>query len=243
MAIAKNPKWKLNSVELRALALCLMLLDHLWATVVPGNLWMTCLGRMAFPIFAFQTAEGYAHTSDFRQYLRRLVFFGLISEIPFNLMVGGSWLYPFHQNVMFTLALGLLALRALDRAKEETWLPRRGLWLLAVLGCCLAGAVIFTDYGFYGVLTVLLFGLSRDIPYGKVLQLAGMILIHGVAMEGMVLRPFGLTVPLQSLAVFGLIPIWLYSGEKGRRSKLVQYGSYIFYPLHMLFLGILPYIL
>ena len=242
MRTDKFPK-KLDSVTLRVMALCLMLLDHLWATVVPGNLWMTCLGRMAFPIFAFQTAEGYAHTSDLRRYLRRLMVFGLISEIPCNLMISGSWLYPFHQNVMFTLALGLLALRALDRAKAESRLLRRGLWLLAVLGCCLAGAVTFTDYGFYGVVTVLLFGISRNMPYGKLLQLAGMILIHGVAMKGLVLRPFGLYVPLQSLAVFSLIPIWLSSGEKGRRSRLVQYGSYLFYPLHMLILGILPYIL
>lgn len=49
----------LNSAHLRILALGLMLLDHLWATIVPGNDWMTFLGRMAFPIFAFQAAEGY----------------------------------------------------------------------------------------------------------------------------------------------------------------------------------------
>ena len=30
-----------------------MLCDHLWATVIPGNDWLTCIGRLAFPIFAF----------------------------------------------------------------------------------------------------------------------------------------------------------------------------------------------
>ena len=58
-------KFGLNATHLRILGLTLMLLDHLWATVVPGNNWMTYVGRMAFPIFAFQTAQGYIHTRDF----------------------------------------------------------------------------------------------------------------------------------------------------------------------------------
>ena len=61
-------KFGLTAAHLRILALVLMLLDHLWATVVPGNNWMTYVGRMAFPIFAFQAAEGYHHTHDFRGY-------------------------------------------------------------------------------------------------------------------------------------------------------------------------------
>ena len=44
----------LSANALRLLAMGFMLLDHMWATIVPGNLWMTCVGRLAFPIFAFQ---------------------------------------------------------------------------------------------------------------------------------------------------------------------------------------------
>ena len=80
-------KFGLTATHLRILALVLMLLDHLWGTVVPGNNWMTYVGRMAFPIFAFQAAEGYHHTHDFKGYCKRLALFALISEIPFNLMM------------------------------------------------------------------------------------------------------------------------------------------------------------
>ncbi len=41
-------------------------------------------------------------------------------------------------------------------------------------------------------------------------------------------------VQTQGFAVLALIPIWLYNGEKGHRSQLFQYGSYAFYPVHML---------
>lgn len=48
--------------QLKAIALFCMLLDHMWATIVPGREWMTCVGRIAFPIFAFELAQGYTHT-------------------------------------------------------------------------------------------------------------------------------------------------------------------------------------
>lgn len=50
----------LNSLHLKLLAMALMLCDHMWATVIPGAAWMTSIGRLAFPIFAFQIAEGFA---------------------------------------------------------------------------------------------------------------------------------------------------------------------------------------
>ena len=109
----------INSNTLKTLAMVFMLIDHLWATVIPGNQWMTCVGRLAFPIFAFMISEGYVHTSDFKKYAKRLLIFGLIAEIPFNLMSAGGFFFPFHQNVMFTLLLGLLSIREIDKFKKN----------------------------------------------------------------------------------------------------------------------------
>lgn len=79
-------KWKLlDANALKIIAVVLMMLDHLWASVIPGNRWMTMLGRCAFPIFAFMVAEGYVHTSDVKKYIKRLFVFALISEIPFKI--------------------------------------------------------------------------------------------------------------------------------------------------------------
>ena len=114
----KQKPFSLNTTHLRILALFLMLVDHLGRTVFPQFPWMMILGRLAFPIFAFQTAEGYRHTHNFKGYCKRLAIFALVSEIPFNLMVSGSLLYPSHQNVMVTMLLGLLACRAYDRKKR-----------------------------------------------------------------------------------------------------------------------------
>ena len=64
-------RFGINALQLKILAMVFMLMDHMWATVIPGNEWMTCVGRLAFPIFAFQIAEGRAHTSDPKAYRRR----------------------------------------------------------------------------------------------------------------------------------------------------------------------------
>ena len=228
----------LSASSLRVMALTFMLMDHLWATVVPGNIWLHYLGRLAFPIFAFQTAEGYRHTKDFKRYCKRLLVFGLISEIPFNLMLTGSPIFPFHQNVMFTLLFGLLACREMDGLLENPFgknlLARCGKLSLIFLG----SVVLFPDYGLLGVFTVLTFHLIRGIPGAWLVQLTMMIAIHVFGFEGQVIPLFGgaLEIPIQGLAVLALVPIWLYNGEKGTGGKWLQYGSYLFYPGHMLLL-------
>lgn len=235
----------LNSNTLRLVAVLLMISDHVWATTMSFGNWMTYIGRMAFPIFAFQIAEGFIHTKDFKKYALRLLAFGLVSEIPFNLFYSSRWFNPYHQNVMFTLLLGLLAIRVIDNLKKDISAKNIGksvLWLLLI---GIGGTLGFVDYGFLGVLTVVMFYLCRGYRFIPILQLIGMILINIVFFEGQVFifEVFGKTleIPSQGFAVFALIPIWLYNGKKGKSSKALQYGFYAFYPVHMLILYLIKY--
>jgi len=237
-----NPKRiSISAVTLRLLALTFMLLDHMWATVIPGNDWMNWLGRLAFPIFAFQLAEGYYHTSNFKRYAGRLLLFGLIAELPFNRMLSGSWIFPFHQNVMFTLLIGLYAIRAMERTIQAQNWNQRVLQGLVMMALCVLAAITFVDYGGYGVMMILLFAGCRHLPYTRLFQAVGMIAINLFLMEGQMIPVMGMEFPVQGFAILSLPLIWLYCGEQGRRNKAIQYGSYLFYPLHMLVLAIIPY--
>lgn len=241
----KIPFGGLTSNMLRIIAVVLMLMDHIWATYMSVGNWMTYMGRMAFPIFAFQIAEGFVHTSDLRKYFLRLAGFALATEIPFNLFYSSRVFNPYHQNVLFTFLLGLLCIVVIDNMRNNKTLKNIGLGVLWLALITVISFISFTDYGFLGMLTVVMFYLLRDFPFAWLCQLVAMVLINIVFFEGQVfsVELLGKTfeIPYQGFAIFALVPIWLYGGKKGKSSKIMQYGFYAFYPLHMLILYLIKY--
>ncbi len=234
----------ISSAGLHVLAMIFMLLDHLWATVVPGNEWMTCVGRLAFPIFAFLLVEGFFHTRSRKKYALRLLTWALISEIPFNLMCAGRMFYPIHQNVLWTflISFGLMAWN--ERLKDApTW--RKFLrWFFTFLAGMVVGTLTMVDYYGYGVATVLVFYLFRHKPWQDWPGQALCLYWINVKMMGGLVYEFELlgrlwVIHQQGFALLALIPIWLYRGRKGHSSKAFQYFCYAFYPVHMLILALL----
>lgn len=241
----KQFRFEITSCVLHVLAMAFMLSDHLWATVIPGNAdWMTCVGRLSFPIFAFLTVEGFFHTKNLKRYAGRMLVFALLSEIPFNLMLSGSVFYPFHQNVLwcFLLSLGLMHLNEKAKGTGKWWVR-----VLVATGTLLLGVVVgmlsMMDYMHYGVLMVLTFYFFRGKKWwhyaGQLLCLAYINLeVGGLSYEW---NLFGSTFffPQQCFAVFALIPIWLYNGKQGYHSRTFRFICYAFYPVHLLILGLL----
>lgn len=238
-------KFKVTSFTLHVLAMAFMLCDHLWATIVPGNEWLTCIGRLAFPIFAFMIVEGYFHTKDFKKYLKRLFVFALISEIPFNLMNSGGVFYPLHQNVLWTFLISLILIQWNERAKEKNkvW-PRIWVGVVSVIAATILGIIGFVDYYNYGIYMVLVFYFLRGKKWWNyVLQFIAMYYINIEMMGGLVyeFEMFGRMVVLhqQGLALLSLIPIWLYNGEQGPYNKVIKNIYYWFYPVHALILALI----
>ena len=242
----KERKFGISAFTLHIFAMLFMLLDHMWATVVTGNIWMNYVGRLAFPIFAFMLAEGYSHTSNFNKYLKRMLIFALISEIPFNLMNAGGLFDPFHQNVMWTFLISLIALKLIDKvfSSDKTKLIKYlSVALLTILFVAL-GAITFVDYGGFGVLTVIMFYLLRGHKWWNYVgQIIAIYLINFVFLQNMDI-PFTLFgreffFPTQGFAIFSLIFIFLYNGKQGLHNKYIKYFNYLFYPVHILILSLI----
>ena len=238
----QKSKWDISSAGLHILAMGLMLCDHLWAMFFPAEEWLTCLGRIAFPVFAFLIAEGYAHTRDLRRYLLRMLVWALLAEIPFDLMYGGSIFYPYHQNVLWTFLLSLLLILLIEKSKSRF---RPVLAALAAVGLTVLwfvlGFVTMADYYGAGILTVLTFHFFRGRNWKSRLGQFLCLYILNVKLLGgyyyeISLFGFEIEVVQQGFALLALVPIWLYQGRQGIHGRVFQYFCYAFYPVHMLLL-------
>ncbi len=243
----KKPFGGINADVLRLMAIAFMISDHMRAAVSDGNMWMNYVGRLAFPIFAFQISEGFIHTSDFKKYLLRLLGFAVISEIPFNVFCSSEWLFPQYQNVLFTFVLSLIALRLIDWVKKEPTLPKTAGAGIGVTAIVFLAELLKVDYGGAGIVTVVAFYLFRGFPFAFLLQFATMFSVFVFFYPGrpvlFKIQDFVFSIPVQSFSLLSLLPIWLYNGKKGRGGRLLKYASYGFYPLHIAILCVIRYVL
>lgn len=233
-------KMDLSAAALHILAMAFMLMDHLWATLLPAQEWLTCVGRIAFPIFAFMAVEGYFHTHNLKKYLLRMLIFAVISEVPFDLMYGGTWFYPVHQNVIWTLMMGLAGIHLMEtvRKKKSIFVYILVSAIVVIVGGLL-GTLSMVDYYGIGVLTVFIFYFFRGRKWWCLLgQMLALYWVNVELLGGLMypIRLFGMEFELcqQGLALLALLPIWLYRGRQGYHSKPFQYFCYAFYPIHML---------
>ena len=229
----------MSSFALHIIAMIFMLCDHMWATILDYE-WLTCIGRIAFPIFAFLITEGYIHTSNINKYIKRMVIFAIITEIPFNLMVSASPIYPFHQNVLWTFVISLLTLKYLNFDNTKNIFKSILIIILAII----IATITMCDYFGTGVMMVVGFYIFRK---SKLLQLLMMIYVNMILIQGysypIDIAGYTYYFPQQGFAVLSLIFIWLYNGKQGYHAKWFKIFCYAFYPLHMLILYILTIVL
>lgn len=222
----------MSSFALHIWAMLLMLCDHLQLTLLPDLPVLRCIGRLAFPLFAFMAVEGYLHTRSLKKYLLRLLMLAVISEIPFDLLVSGSVFDPMHQNVIWTIILGLCCIRAFENISADL---KKMLSAVVIIASLAAAIIARVDYSSAGVLTLLAFYAFRgNTVRCRLMQLLSLAFINLVLLGGI-----GFAFPYQALAVLSLPIIWLYDGSQGPHNGFIKAANYLFYPAHMLILALL----
>ncbi len=234
---------------LKTIAAAAMLIDHLAACFAPVNTPVynvgRCIGRIAFPLFAFAIVEGYVHTKSLKNYFLRLAALAVVSEVLFDLrrslefskILGlpfgfESGFYGFTpvnttflfsgQNTIFTLILALAAVALIDMLRRRYMdrpLIYNTLGVITIVGTGLIAEVILCDYSSLGVLLVLVFYFFRNNRFMITLGVAAWIVVH-----------FSLGDPKEIAAALALIPILLYDATKESRAKKL---FYIYYPAHL----------
>ena len=221
-----------NGAQLKYIAFLSMLIDHTNnALIIPmlngeglllhvSNLF-SILGRIAFPIFIFFIVEGFFKTSSRKRYLITLLAFGVISEVPFDMFTSKTFFSPYWNNMMFTLALCLITIWMIDSLKEK--ISNKIVWhIVSIVVVAISSAVAMAlslDYDYHAIIVAYLFYIFYDRP-----------------VLGAVLGYLSIIKELYSFLGFGIV--LTYNGERGRQYK---WFNYLFYPVHILILGMLRF--
>lgn len=116
--LTKIPQKTHRNDLLKLIALITMLIDHIGYLYYPEEMMFRTIGRIAFPIFAYQIALGFKKTSSRSGYAKRLLIFASISQIPY-LWFNPELYFDFHNlNIMFTFLLSLGVLQLFEISKD-----------------------------------------------------------------------------------------------------------------------------
>lgn len=245
----EEKRWlQLSAFQLRLIAIISMVIDHVASVFgrIDQILVFRAIGRLAFPIFAFQVVEGYCNTTDFKKYFRRLFIFAIISEVPYDFFTGYGWLGPYYQNVLWTFLVGLIAIKLIDMFKKSTKNKILVVIKSAVV-CTLAyliGNISGVDYYGIGVLIVIMFYVTRNLKFKHILQFI-LLFYASIQLGGQILYEFfggKFFINYQALCVISLLFIWLYKGKQGYTSKAWRSFCYWFYPVHLIILVLITFI-
>lgn len=234
----KKEKPGMSADMLKLIAIIAMVIDHIaWAFVSFGSIAgqvMHIVGRITAPIMCFMVAEGYSKTHDPKKYALRLGIFAVISHIPFVFFETNSFNPLSNTSVIFTLFLGLIALMIHDSLKLEQWAKTGiifGICLISMIGDWNAFAVIYIYY-FY----VFRYDRKAQIKCFCVINAVLLIIVNTIdALNGIWFND------MFQAGVFLAVPLLMLYNGKRNKGKASKWFFYIFYPAHLMALGIIRY--
>lgn len=218
-------KFEITAFWLKVIAMVTMVIDHIGYVFLSGTSYYMparVIGRLAFPIFCFLLVEGALHTKNRRKYGLRLLISAICSEPFFDLLFFGTMLDFGHQNVMWTLFIAYLGIWLMEQYAGRLYVK----FLVVLIAPILAGS-LGTDYGMMGVYMIFAFYLFRQ--NGFMIKLVMITLLNRFVSA------------VQGFACFSMFLIYFYKGTQG--PKKYRYLFYFFYPVHMLILLVIKYLL
>ncbi len=209
----------LSSAALQWIMMIAMTIDHIGLYLLPQYSVFRIIGRIAMPIFAFTLAEGFIHTSSRQKYFMRLGILAVVSELVFIALRHYTG-HVLSINVVMTFVLGFIAMLCAERG---------GINWLGVAALAVAAYLFDFEYGAPAIILIVAYYFIcnlRDfhVTYAITLTIATGLFAFATAINS--------HWWLQAYSALAIIPLALYSGEKGRR---IPYRlNYFYYPAHLL---------
>ena len=221
---------------------------------IPNSVYLPLIyiSRLVFPLFAYLTVESFYHTKSRGRHLLRIAVIALLSEVPYDVLnITDDNIINFaHQSPCIALFLGFLCLIVTNKINGVASKMYHGSSFGKAVEVCikinlagvflLLGYALHLEYGFGGVLLVILLGLARNNKYKHLIQFVAFL-------------AFGLSQQHIAYTVAGAALVMIYVTEflakkhkdnpqkktLARRflcSKFTRRFTRIFYPFHMVIL-------
>lgn len=195
---------------LKSIAIITMLIDHIGLIFFPQFIIFRLVGRIAFPLFAWGVANGYKKTRNVKKYALRILLLALISQPIYFLVIEKSTL-----NICFGLFIGLISIYFLDKSMDK---KINIIFLLIVLAIPF---IVNIEYGIYGVLSILLFFISKNN-------------LSLVIKQSLLSFVFILLNSISFFQILSLPAFFIINYFEKYDFKINRFFQYSFYPLHLL---------
>ena len=214
----------LNNNQLKIIAMISMLIDHVGLMFFPRVKILRFIGRLAFPIYAYMIAEGCRYTKNRKKYLGIIAVMAIIFQIVYFV-----FMQSIYQGILVNFSFSIATIFAIEsffknkKALNKIFMV---VFISTVLFIYLCLPIIFEEYGFYidydiwGLLLPILVYFAPN-KWCRAIFTATLLIIMTIV-SGKNMQWWSLlTIPL----------FILYNEERG--SKKLKYVFYIFYPLHL----------
>lgn len=174
MPVPVNPADKKPYFTLKWIAIICMVIDHtdwvfLHQNVVTDNtkfyifLFLRLIGKIAFPIFAYELVEAFYYTEKRGYKAIRIFSLACISELFFDMAILGEISFA-TQNVCFTLFFGYVMLMMLDKAwAGNNKVVKYILVFFALMLACVMASTLKADYGYKGIILIFCFWIAHKL--------------------------------------------------------------------------------
>jgi uncharacterized membrane protein YesL len=232
--LINKPYFKgLNNNQLKIIAMISMLIDHIGVAFFPSVKILRCIGRLAFPIYAYMIAEGCRYTKNRKKYLAMIAGMAFIFQIVYFVFMNSLY-----QGILVTFSLSIGTIFAIDSFIKNKNILNRILMAIIIVAIFYVSIILPTtlkDYGFkidYGM-----WGLCLPIIVYFAPSKLWRIILSAIFLIFMSLSSN--TTQWWSLLT---IPLFmLYNGERG--SKKLKYVFYLFYPIHLVIIYAIMFLL
>lgn len=214
----------MSSFFIKIFALLFMIIDHVGFVFFSENIIFRIIGRLSFPLFAYQMAVGFSHTRNKEKHIAKLLIFAFLCQFPYFLMLR---LYDLNisLNIIFTFVFSLLSIYFIEKfnffSKDTNKFNYKNLLICILTSSLLLfiGTNLNVDYGWYGILLTIGFYFTLNNKIWSSFLLFILVNLNYVFERDLMSL-------IAYTSLFDILFIMLFNGKRGYKFSWIFYIVY-----------------